>query len=476
MTNINDIIEDLASDKSFQSLQRSLRNFNIFEATNMKHQEIKHTQFLAHILDPNQSHGLGDRVLFEFLSLIPKHEKNNIKLMDLNLGLAIISTEILIKDTNKEPKNFWRGNQIDLIIEIPRLSKPEECYLIVVENKLRSSQGDNQLIRYKDTIKEKYKNGYISTFLFLTLQGESPDDDEWVSVSYTESVLSAISIVLDEHKEVMSDYMRSILLDYCNIIEPEFIGLTEKISPSKQIELHNKVKELNNAKNNPLIFIDPISYRSFECRYAQALNYFKDYDSDPRNTLFKKFSELFCVDGLYKHQFPSDFNIRQEDSGKTYLRFTITSSDSEKYLKSISDGARKWLSSGRHLAYEIYVAKKNESLNLSTRFILGPTNPDTVNRELLFKAIREKWNASLESRDPTNFWTVIEKNAHANFATEISLAELYSEDNAVEDKLKDLIDKVLSHDKDKIMEINKLLSNSQALTFCTPSMSLDTHL
>jgi hypothetical protein len=57
----------IALDINFSKLDEILNKFNIFEATGMRKQEIKHTKFLGYLLDPNESHGLGTKFLLEFL-------------------------------------------------------------------------------------------------------------------------------------------------------------------------------------------------------------------------------------------------------------------------------------------------------------------------------------------------------------------------------------------------------------------------
>ena len=49
------IIEDIAAE------------FNIFSALNIVNKETKHSNFLSWLMDPNESHGLGDTFLLSFL-------------------------------------------------------------------------------------------------------------------------------------------------------------------------------------------------------------------------------------------------------------------------------------------------------------------------------------------------------------------------------------------------------------------------
>ena len=57
--------DDLLTDKKFSVLHGRLSRFNIFSATGAERAELRHSNFLATLLDPNGSHGLNDRFLTE---------------------------------------------------------------------------------------------------------------------------------------------------------------------------------------------------------------------------------------------------------------------------------------------------------------------------------------------------------------------------------------------------------------------------
>ena len=53
--------------RELECLENLLDRFNVFEAIGFVGQEIKHSHFLAFLLDPNQNHGLEDRFLRNLL-------------------------------------------------------------------------------------------------------------------------------------------------------------------------------------------------------------------------------------------------------------------------------------------------------------------------------------------------------------------------------------------------------------------------
>ncbi len=50
----------ILQDLDLKKLEASLRPFNIFETLRIVHQELRHSDFLSYLCDPNSNHGLGD--------------------------------------------------------------------------------------------------------------------------------------------------------------------------------------------------------------------------------------------------------------------------------------------------------------------------------------------------------------------------------------------------------------------------------
>jgi hypothetical protein len=50
----------IVGNVELEKLEAMLDRFNIFEAVGMERQEIRHSKFLAFLLDPNESHRMGD--------------------------------------------------------------------------------------------------------------------------------------------------------------------------------------------------------------------------------------------------------------------------------------------------------------------------------------------------------------------------------------------------------------------------------
>src|SRR5688500_11625090 len=68
----------LVMDQDIEELEARLDPFNIFEAIGAVRQELRHSDFLAFLLNPRQNHGLGDTFAKRLLQRFLVHEANSI--------------------------------------------------------------------------------------------------------------------------------------------------------------------------------------------------------------------------------------------------------------------------------------------------------------------------------------------------------------------------------------------------------------
>jgi len=124
-------------------------NFNVFKIVKIAEDEVKHSAFLAELLNPKGSHGQGAKFLKLFV--------DQLNVSDFNCETAIVEAEKYIG-----PVTETTGGQIDIFID----DKMSNC--IIIENKIYASDQENQLIRYYDYGKRNFKKQYL---FYLTLKG-----------------------------------------------------------------------------------------------------------------------------------------------------------------------------------------------------------------------------------------------------------------------------------------------------------------
>ena len=128
----------LLKDEDFDKLDLGLKNPNIFQILRIAKNEIRHSNFLSWLLDPSQSHKLGDIFLKRFLREVFSSDKfGDIDQVDVE-GMDLTSVEI---------QREWKN--IDVLIKLDNV-------VVCVENKVLSKEHSNQLKRYKDIIEHQF--------------------------------------------------------------------------------------------------------------------------------------------------------------------------------------------------------------------------------------------------------------------------------------------------------------------------------
>src|SRR5688572_14886260 len=119
----------LLADGMFGKLSLSAQEPNIFKILGVENSETRHSNFLAWLLDPSESHGLNDIFLLRVLQDLFIDERAK--------GVSIIELGHL--DISKiEIKREWQN--IDILIIT-------ETFVVCIENKMWSTEHSNQLIR-----------------------------------------------------------------------------------------------------------------------------------------------------------------------------------------------------------------------------------------------------------------------------------------------------------------------------------------
>lgn len=176
--NIASIDRFLADNPEFESLSARLSQFNVFRALNIEKVEIRHSNVLAWLLNPNESHGFSNIILRRLLSNILLMSDKMIK------GLSAAKVELL-DFSDIEVLREWKN--IDILI-IDRFNK----VILFFENKIYSGESTGQLVKYKRIVELEFpKFRIIPVFLTLTGQ-ESSDKDAQDYISYSHIQLYVI--------------------------------------------------------------------------------------------------------------------------------------------------------------------------------------------------------------------------------------------------------------------------------------------
>jgi len=214
--------DSLLKDEDFDKLDLGLKNPNIFQILRITKNEIRHSNFLSWLLDPNQSHKLGDIFLKRFLREVFSSDKfGDLDQVDVE-GMDLSKVEI---------QREWKN--IDILIKL-------ENVVVCVENKVLSREHSNQLKRYKEIIESQFPNHH-QTYVYLTPEGTTSEDesDTYEPISY-KFIVESLDLIISVYGESLNEQVKNYIKDYITIIKRELMGTDKLTELSKKIYQNHK--------------------------------------------------------------------------------------------------------------------------------------------------------------------------------------------------------------------------------------------
>ncbi len=168
----------VAENDELLALEARFGRFNAFEALDIARREIQHSNFLAWLLRPEESHGQGDLFLKSMLMDLLRRAREQERQFPVN-AIHLEDTDLRGTEVHREwPRRST--DRIDLLIvcQHPRI-------VVVIENKVDSDEHTNQLARYETVVRERFP-GHKPLFVLLSPAGEEASDEDWVAYSYAD--------------------------------------------------------------------------------------------------------------------------------------------------------------------------------------------------------------------------------------------------------------------------------------------------
>lgn len=192
MNTITEKLLELEKDEHFKKLKALLQRPNIFQILRLDRYEIRHSNFIAWLLNPNEKHDLGTLFLDKVLGdLIPQE---------------VLSKRGAFKWIKRESIN-----DIDLFIQFDDL-------IIAIENKFDSNEHSDQLTKYREYVDQHFAHIPNRFFVFLTPSGKlTISNNEYKIYSYAiiakhlNHILKDITISINDHSRIyIEDYLKAI--------------------------------------------------------------------------------------------------------------------------------------------------------------------------------------------------------------------------------------------------------------------------
>lgn len=376
--NIENQIKVLILDDEFNSLQSLVNEeVNLMSILRVSHKELQHSNLLAWLFTPNESHGLGDFFIKEFIKLYFKeneyadlgNELNSLSVFDfINMNFDDL-------DIRREEKN------IDLLL----LSK-ENQLCICIENKIYSGEGKGQLKKYRNYVEESYSDYRYKVFIYLSLFPQEITEEEqdyYVQINY-DHIKKILNLILDQQMQSIKNNTRFVIEQYLKTLntlmnENEQIEKLAKslyskyrsafdlvfkyAKPNNSSLVPNNLDELirleksiqsSNSSKSYIRFIPKLLFENAAALVdAGYLKYEKDLMDSPL-FLFEFYVQKDRINfdmkiGMYPHQ---------DCRNKLYKLYSSYSDVFNKVVKPSGKLSSKW-----HLAYQFPIIKKSEFEN-----------------------------------------------------------------------------------------------------------------
>lgn len=178
--------------------------FNLFDILKITRMEIRHSNVLSWLLNPNENHGMGDSVLRGFIQYVATSFSDT----------SDVFNTLLMDCHDFTIQREWHS------IDILAVSASEQ-FVLCIENKIDSGEHDNQLDRYRRLIDEAYPD-YQKMFVYLSPEGlEASDPDNWCSMSYED----VLRIIVNTRKKFTLNPEAQLLIDnYIDTIRRDIVG------------------------------------------------------------------------------------------------------------------------------------------------------------------------------------------------------------------------------------------------------------
>jgi len=250
-------------------------DINIFDILKIAKAEIRHSNFLAWLLNPNESHSFRERILKGVICHVIKYNS-----VYIDRAFNIIDAMLW----NYGDFEIYREkHNIDVLI-----ISDEKKVLICIENKVFSSEGNEQSTRYRQKLDEIYPE-HRKLFIYLTPSGdEAIDNDNWISLSYKELI---------------------------EIIETNMTLLKHSLSADEQIFTENYIKGVKRHIMDDMKLQEICSKIYF--KHKQALDLIFENKPDIRDLIYTALVERLEKEASTTGNVVFDKN----SSSKTIIRF-----------------------------------------------------------------------------------------------------------------------------------------------------------
>ncbi|WP_188078249.1 PD-(D/E)XK nuclease family protein [Aquicoccus porphyridii] len=342
-------LTDLALSADFRELANAQDIYCPFESLRISRVEIRHSNFLANILNPLANHGFGECVLRNLLD----------KLLTAS-GDHALRLELALSDLGRI-EVFREFHNMDVTIHLPDLTPSLVC---IIELKVDAHEHSGQLQRYAENAANLWPNA-SRRFYLVSPTGMDASHDDWNTLSFSE-IVAALKAAYAE--PVGSPLAKSMLRAYIDLLRRLFVP------DEKMEELARKLWQ----------------------KHGQTLEYLIDQRPSPMRDISQAVQSEESIAGIIEGiSQRTGIEIAKDSSSNTYLRFYIPAWEQDPDMPFGDFTASKSL---------LVIEAEFYGERIHVRFNLG--RGDTSHRESLYERLKASKEVDMgNNKKLTPQWT-----------------------------------------------------------------------
>ncbi len=197
----------VVENADLETLEGLLEQFNIFEAVGVVRQELRHSDFLAYLLDPKENHGLEDSLVKELL--------RRVLVTAGDIPVSVAAEELEQWDLIRvEVRREWQFIDILLLDEDHELA-------VIIENKIDTIEHSGQLKRYYEIV-EQYYPGWRVIAMYLTPSGDPPSHECYLPMDYG-LVCDVIDNAAKGSTSIVNADVKTLMVHYTDMLRRNIV-------------------------------------------------------------------------------------------------------------------------------------------------------------------------------------------------------------------------------------------------------------
>ena len=315
-------LENLLLTEDLEELNNLTNQFNVFKALKLHNIEIRHSNFLSWLLSAGENHNIGDYFLKEFLKNALARYRNN-EQIDVKLH-DVVFEDFSDVEIRREYHN------IDILI-----TSPKNKFLCVIENKIWSTEHDDQLNRYAESVNDDNEFLDYNKKLFIFLTPTSNISTEpiirgnqlYIQMDYNQ-VAKAVERVLKYKKKLLTPDVIMFISHYLAILKNDIVKEKNELEYKlrKEILLNHEqavnVVIYNNYdlseneavldNNSNIKVLSRKMYNTYKHAFNRLLQYKQNIKEENDLKIFEILKGIVREDKIYKHNEKYAFVIRTD--------------------------------------------------------------------------------------------------------------------------------------------------------------------